>query len=421
MCDTLEKVFGNPTSATLIARSHLSTVVHSQLCERANADRSKRTGSVYVEARREKAHELFLGLNSGRIKFDTVSADSLLAGFGMFRLVSGRSKPLTLCLAVGSCADCPMRSQTCKHLMAFRMLWMSLKMRPLWSDCELDTVLPRRLFAYPVPGTPSPPTCRQSLIFAAPAGVTAAPAGAAAHHQPAQDLAGVEDAALAPCTTALGSGPSATALAIVSRWERVRKTTSSALRRMRKLLRVGASGGIESLLGDYMLEEAEQQAGVLDAALREAEEGISVTVRSGAELLPSASDVTSHIDNRHIHRHIKRRGVSLNRKADHPEEKQKQARRMSRAKAAEDSPERPQAEPAAVLLSRVPATGTHRHRPNKHAEYPRRRGRRLGRSNFSLQATGGAPEEAADATGRVSEITIGTGKANASGSASADA
>jgi len=151
MCDALEKVFGNPTSAALIARSYLSTVVHSQLCERANADRSKRTGSVYVEARREKAHELFLGLDAGRVKFDTVAADSLLAGFGMFRLVSGRSKPLTLCLAAGWCAECPMRSQTCKHLMAFRMHWLSRKLRPLWSDRELDTVLPRSFLRTPFP------------------------------------------------------------------------------------------------------------------------------------------------------------------------------------------------------------------------------------------------------------------------------
>jgi hypothetical protein len=380
MRDALEKVAGGPDSNTLIARSYLSTVVHNQLVERADANRSHRKGSIYVEARREKATALFLNLREGRQRYDTVPSDSVLAGFGMFSVQSGHGKRLTICLAAGWCGGCPMHSETCKHLMAFRMLWISLHQRAVWADRELDTVLPRKMFEYPLRGVELPHTCLPTRLFrvtpiTAPGTQAGGVADAlAATGSNAQSAIGINDfyselrtaSAFSNCAVAPpGQEPSDAARHIVHRLVGLHRSRAAQLRRLRKLISGATCGDIEALLGGELLELAVDCDDRFSSAMRELE---STAISSAALIPASTSTAATHALNRLLFRH----SVTFARKGDHPAHEIKQSRRAMRVEATQDSPE-PSASRVAVIARGVghAASGLHRHRPSKHITLPK--------------------------------------------------
>lgn len=275
MRDAFEKVFGSPDDTVCTSQSHLSIVTHSQLLERANPDRSNRKGSVYVESRRKNTSEFFLRLVKKHIAVDTVPDDSLLAGFGLFSFRSGHGKRQTICLAAGWCGGCPMHSETCKHLMGFRLYWLSLRHRPLWLDRELDTVLPRSRFAYPIPNAPEPPTClrQPGLLFrgtSAAARVVSsleADTGAAAPAVAERPDIAIEVAASLAAPALVAPGPSAESLAVLTRYERLLEASRAKLKRLRKLLKIDPRADIAGTVGGHLLEAAESHEVLLEAAL----------------------------------------------------------------------------------------------------------------------------------------------------------
>ena len=165
-----------------------------------------------------------------------------------------------------------MHSETCKHLMGFRLYWLSLRHRPLWLDRELDTVLPRSRFAYPIPNAPEPPTClrQPGLLFrgtSAAARVVSsleADTGAAAsvahrHCHPAvaerPDIA-IEVAASLAAPALVAPGPSAESLAVLTRYERLLEASRAKLKRLRKLLKIDPRADIAGPVGGHLLEAA---------------------------------------------------------------------------------------------------------------------------------------------------------------------
>jgi hypothetical protein len=370
------KLFGDPGDATLTAQSYISAVINNQLVECADPLRSKRKGSIYIERRREKVNSLFLRIAEGTTVLQTLPDGHLLAGFGVFGLRSGGGKPLFICLSAGWCGGCPMHCETCKHLMAVRLYWLSKQQQPVWFDRELDTIIPRSRFSYPPKGAPEPPTCL--ILQRRPISALHSARGDAA--APAQPIMGLVSEISASAAAGHRSAVSSTALAVVSRLDSLQKSIAASVRRLRRLHVSQTSADVEAIFGGALLQVAEQFSGLLSAGVRSLEASAPTSV-----LLPeSEGDVRTHNDSRLLHRHKGSLGrVRFRQKSDHPKRAERRQRLASRTQAAEDSGEEdvPLAEgptqtahaaaPLPARLGTNTEAGRQRHKSDKKARLPR--------------------------------------------------